>query len=73
MMLAQTFYILEGEDKVIDMDNINRAKRIFPKNYLIHHLIWKDEDFWCVLSFTIIVKNDFLYYFFIASNVVNIR
>jgi len=57
MMLAQTFYILEGEDKVIDMDNINRAKRIFPKNYLIHHLIWKDEDFWVQALFQCVTES----------------
>lgn len=41
MMLAQTFYIVEGGVKSED-----RTKRIYPKDRLCAHRIWLDEDFW---------------------------
>jgi hypothetical protein len=41
MMLAQTFYIVEGDVKSED-----RTKRIYPKDRLCSHRIWLDEDFW---------------------------
>ena len=41
MMLAQTFYFVDGKD-----DSTDRKNRMYPKERLCNHPIWLDEDFW---------------------------
>lgn len=52
MMLAQTFYMVEQEDKdaaasqhSVD-STVSRDKRIFIKHRITDHAIWNEEEFW---------------------------
>lgn len=52
MMLAQTFYMIDQEDKDAAASqhssdsSVARDKRIFIKHRISGHLIWQDEEFW---------------------------
>jgi hypothetical protein len=54
MMLAQTFYMVEQDDKDAALSGnpmgspvrVARSKRIFVKNRIVDHPIWDDEEFW---------------------------
>jgi hypothetical protein len=54
MMLAQTFYMVEQNDKDAASSGsstgspvqVARSKRIFIKNRITDHPIWNDEEFW---------------------------
>ena len=56
MMLAQTFYMVEQEDKDAAAasghsarSSVARSKRIFIKHRITGHSLWMDEEFWCVI------------------------
>jgi hypothetical protein len=52
MMLAQTFYMIDQEDKDTAASqhsgdsSVARDKRIFIKHCITDHIIWMDEEFW---------------------------
>jgi hypothetical protein len=54
MMLAQTFYMVEQDDKDAALSRspmassvrVARSKRIFVKNRIMDHPTWDDEEFW---------------------------
>ena len=48
MMLAQTFYMIEQNDKdaASSGNDVARHKRIFIKSRIMDHPIWVDEEFW---------------------------
>ncbi len=49
MMLAQTFFftrVKEGGERGDGVGGLDRSKRIYVSKSLLHHSLWKDENFW---------------------------